>query len=87
MRKVSSLTLSKGRVPFKFLAVSVVNFSVGFMIFSLTWLTLSDHLSYLLIAIISTFFAAVWSFQTHNRITLERRSIKTPQKGPQRRSG
>jgi uncharacterized membrane protein YiaA len=76
MRKVNSLTLSVGRVSLKFLAVSIINFFVGFIIFLLAWLTLSDHLNYLPIAILSTLFAAVFSFQTHNRITLERQSIK-----------
>jgi hypothetical protein len=60
----------------KFIAVSGINFLVGFLIFSLTWLALNQYTSYLSIAVIATVVASVWSFQTHNRITLERTSIK-----------
>jgi hypothetical protein len=60
----------------KFIAVSGINFLVGFLIFSLTWLALNQYTSYLSIAVIATVIASIWSFQTHNRITLERTSIK-----------
>jgi uncharacterized membrane protein YiaA len=60
----------------KFIAVSGINFLVGFLIFSLTWLTLNQHLNYFSVAIIATVLASIWSFQTHNRITLERTLIK-----------
>jgi hypothetical protein len=60
----------------KFIAVSGINFLVGFLIFSLTWLVLNQYLNYFSIAIIATVLASIWSFQTHNRITLERTSIK-----------
>ena len=65
------------KVSIKFIAVSVMNFLVGYLVFSLTWLALQSYLNYLQIAIIATSFAAVWSFQSHNRITLERQSIKS----------
>ena len=65
------------KVSIKFLAVSVMNFLVGYLVFSLTWLALQSYLNYLQIAIIATSFAAVWSFQSHNRITLNRQSIKS----------
>jgi len=61
----------------KFIAVSVMNFVVGYLLFSLTWLALQSYLNYLQIAILATSFAAVWSFQSHNRITLNRQSIKS----------
>lgn len=64
-------------VSIKFIAVSVMNFLVGYLVFSLTWLALQSYLNYLQIAIIATSFAAVWSFQSHNRITLNRQSIKS----------
>ena len=60
----------------KFIAVSGINFLVGFLIFSLTWLALNQSTNYLSIAVIATVLASIWSFQTHNRITLERTSIK-----------
>ena len=60
----------------KFIAVSGINFLVGFLIFSLTWLALNQYLNYFSIAIIATVLASIWSFQTHNRITLERTFIK-----------
>jgi hypothetical protein len=60
----------------KFIAVSGINFLVGFLIFSLTWLALNQYTNYLSIAVIATILASIWSFQTHNRITLERTSIK-----------
>ena len=65
------------QVSIKFIAVSVMNFLVGYLVFSLTWLALQSYLNYLQIAIIATSFAAVWSFQSHNRITLNRQSIKS----------
>jgi hypothetical protein len=64
------------KVSFKFITVSGFNFLVGYFIFILTWLTLRDHLRYLPIAAISTTFSAIWSFQTHNRITLNRRCLR-----------
>jgi|688.fasta_scaffold546678_2 putative flippase GtrA len=60
----------------KFIVVSGINFLVGFLIFSLTWLALNQSTNYLSIAVIATVLASIWSFQTHNRITLERTSIK-----------
>ena len=60
----------------KFIVVSGINFLVGFLIFSLTWLALNQYTNYLSIAVIATILASIWSFQTHNRITLERTSIK-----------
>lgn len=60
----------------RFITVSGVNFLVGFLIFSLTWLMLNQYLNYFSVAIIATVLASIWSFQTHNRITLERNSIK-----------
>ena len=60
----------------KFIDVSGINFLVGFLIFSLTWLALNQSTNYLSIAVIATVLASIWSFQTHNRITLERTSIK-----------
>jgi putative flippase GtrA len=70
------IELSNRRSSLKFIAVSGINFLVGFLIFSLTWLALNQYTSYLSIAVIATVVASVWSFQTHNRITLERTSIK-----------
>jgi putative flippase GtrA len=65
------------KVSFKFITVSAFNFFVGYLIFSFTWLTFKDHLRYLPIAAISTTFSAIWSFQTHNRITLNRRRLRS----------
>jgi hypothetical protein len=70
------IELSNRRSSLKFIAVSGINFLVGFLIFSLTWLALNPYLNYFSIAIIATVLASIWSFQTHNRITLERTSIK-----------
>jgi uncharacterized membrane protein YiaA len=70
------IELSNRRSSLKFIAVSGINFLVGFLIFSLTWLALNQYLNYFSIAIIATVLASIWSFQTHNRITLERTSIK-----------
>ena len=64
------------RTSLKFIVVSGINFLVGFLIFSLTWLALNQYTNYLSIAVIATVIASIWSFQTHNRITLERTSIK-----------
>jgi putative flippase GtrA len=60
----------------KFISVSGINFLVGFLIFSLTWLALNQYTNYLFMAVIATLLASIWSYQTHNRITLERTSIK-----------
>jgi hypothetical protein len=65
------------KITFKFVTVSAVNFLVGYLIFCITWLALKTHLDYLPIAAISTVFSAIWSFQTHNRITLNRRRLKS----------
>jgi len=65
------------KVSFKFITVSAVNFLVGYLIFCITWLAFKARLDYLPIATISTVFSAIWSFQTHNRITLNRRRIKS----------
>ena len=65
------------KMTLKFVAVSAVNFLVGYIIFSLVWLALKDYLSYLPIATLATSLSAVWSFQSHNRITLERKSISS----------
>ena len=78
MRKRVNLKIRiNEQVSIKFIAVSVMNFLVGYLVFSLTWLALQSYLNYLQIAIIATSFAAVWSFQSHNRITLNRQSIKS----------
>jgi putative flippase GtrA len=61
----------------KFIAVSAMNFLVGYLIFFLIWLALQDHLGYLPIATLATSLAAIWSFQSHNRVTLNRRSVKS----------
>ena len=65
------------KLSIKFITVSVMNFVVGYLLFSLIWLALHSYLNYLQIAILATSFAAVWSFQSHNRITLNRQSIKS----------
>ena len=65
------------KMKLKFVVVSDVNFIVGYSTFSLTWLCLKNYLSYLPIAALTAILAAVWSFQSHNRITLERKSIKS----------
>jgi putative flippase GtrA len=65
------------KISFKFVTVSAVNFLVGYLIFCITWLAFKAHLDYLPIATISTVFSAIWSFQTHNRITLNRRRLKS----------
>lgn len=78
MRKLVNLKMKvneKGSI--KFIAVSVINFMVGYLVFSLAWLALQSYLNYLQIAILATSFAAVWSFQSHNRITLNRQSMKS----------
>ena len=78
MRNRVNLKMRVGEnLSIKFIAVSVMNFVVGYLLFSLTWLALQSYLSYLQIAILATSFAAVWSFQSHNRITLNRQSIKS----------
>jgi hypothetical protein len=64
-------------MSFRFLAVSAVNFLVGYLFFCIAWLAFKAHLDYLLIATISTVFSAIWSFQTHNRITLNRKGLKS----------
>ena len=70
------VNLIKRGSSLKFIAVSGINFLVGFLIFSLTWLALSQYANYLSIAVFATVLASLWSFQTHNRITLKRSSIK-----------
>jgi hypothetical protein len=69
-------SLIKHAFSVKFLAVSGINFLAGYLIFSLVWLALSQYVNYLSVAAIATVLASIWSFQTHNRVTLERTSIK-----------
>jgi putative flippase GtrA len=68
--------LRRKKITLKFVVVSGINFLVGYVTFSLAWLSLKNYLSYLPIATLATALSAVWSFQSHNRITLERKSIK-----------
>ena len=68
--------LWRKKITLKFVVVSGINFLVGYVTFSLAWLSLKNYLSYLPIATLATALSAVWSFQSHNRITLERKSIK-----------
>ena len=78
MKNGSPLAILIKRVSsLKFMAVSGFNFLVGYLIFSLVWLGLNQYVNYLFIAGIATVFASIWSFQTHNRITLERTSFKS----------
>lgn len=65
------------KVSLKFISVSAVNFLVGYLIFCIAWLAFKAHLDYLPIATVSTVFSAIWSFQTHNRITLNRKRLKS----------
>lgn len=69
-------SLGRYKLTFKFVVISGVNFAVGYAIFSLAWLSLKNYLSYLPIATLATMLSAVWSFQSHNRLTLQRKSIK-----------
>ena len=68
--------LKRNKMTLKFVVISGVNFLFGYVTFSLAWLGLNKYLSYLPIATLATAISAVWSFQTHNRITLDKKSIK-----------
>ncbi len=70
-------SLGRNKLALKFVVISGVNFVVGYAIFSLAWLSLKNYLSYLPIATLATTLSAVWSFQSHNRVTLQRKSIKS----------
>jgi len=70
-------SLGCNKLTLKFVVISGVNFVVGYAIFSLAWLSLKNYLSYLPIATLATTLSAVWSFQSHNRVTLQRKSIKS----------
>jgi hypothetical protein len=70
-------SLGRNKLTLKFVVISGVNFVVGYAIFSLAWLSLENYLSYLPIATLATTLSAVWSFQSHNRVTLQRKSIKS----------
>lgn len=70
-------SLRRNKLTLKFAIISGVNFVVGYAIFSLAWLSLKNYLSYLPIATLATTLSAVWSFQSHNRVTLQRKSIKS----------
>lgn len=70
-------SLGRNKFTLKFVVISGVNFVVGYAIFSLTWLSLRNYLSYLPIATLATTLSAVWSFQSHNRVTLQRKSMES----------
>jgi hypothetical protein len=70
-------SLGSNKLTLKFVVISGINFVVGYVIFSLAWLSLKNYLSYLPIATFATILSAVWSFQSHNRVTLQRKSIKS----------
>jgi hypothetical protein len=65
----------EGGVRFAF--VSALNFGVGYLIFSLLWVTFHSVLNYFLISFFSTLLASVWSYQTQNRFTLKRSTLKS----------
>lgn len=62
---------------FRFTLVSALNFGVGFLIFSLLWITFYSVLSYFVIALLSTLLASVWSYQTQNRFILKRNNLNS----------
>lgn len=69
--------LGRNKLTLKFVVISGANFLIGYAIFSLAWLSLKNYLSYLPIAALATTLSAVWSFQSHNRVTLQRKSRKS----------
>lgn len=59
----------------RFIAVSLLNYSAGYLIFTFLWLLTSHLLTYWQVACISTFLASIFSFQTQNRLILRRKNF------------
>ena len=56
----------------RFLSVSILNYSVGYLTFAASWGLLSDLLEFWQIACISTLLSSIFSHQTQNRLILQR---------------
>ena len=62
---------------YRFLLVSALNYFFGNMLFLLLWLGLKEFLEYWVIAILCTFGASIFSFQTQSRLTFRMIPAKT----------
>jgi len=62
---------------FRFTLVAALNFGVGFLIFSILWVTFHTVVNYFVIALVATLLASVWSYQTQNRFLLKRNILKS----------
>jgi hypothetical protein len=60
---------------FRFLSVSILNYLVGNLFFSILWIALEKIFAFWQIVIVSTLLASIFSYQTHRRISLRTRKI------------
>ncbi len=60
----------------RFLMVSLANYVFGNLVFAILWTLNNLTFPYFIVAIITTTFASVFSFQTQSRFLLESRSVR-----------
>lgn len=65
----------RGEFGIRFLSVSILNYLVGNLFFSILWIALEKIFAFWQIVIVSTLLASIFSYQTHRRISLRTRKI------------
>lgn len=74
-KELMKKNLFRSEFGFRFLSVSILNYLVGNLFFSILWIALEKIFAFWQIVIVSTLLASIFSYQTHRRISLRTRKI------------